>query len=204
MILSATCILAISFAYAFARYVVLGPVAPAQIPVFLLNKGFAMAAVVFLFCAAVSHAVRRPENARSWGTAALHCGTLHALLSFTILSSAYFPALFEGERMSLRGELTVCFGVLAVYGSWLLRRDGLRSTAKKLLQLLSTLAIAGHLIALGSARWLDAAGWYGGMPPISLISLLFVMACLLLFLTGAGPSMPRTASRSTNARETIV
>jgi hypothetical protein len=80
--------------------------------------------------------------------------------------------------MSLWGELSIGFGI---YGFWLIRRNISLWARKNTLQILSGIAIAGHVLARGSTGWMNIADWIGEMPPISLISFVLAVASLVLF-----------------------
>lgn len=167
--------------YTLVRYVIYGHVSPVHVPVYLLNKAVSMASVVLLSCAAFSYSRQCVDRLRFWGTASLHCACIHVLLSLAILSSAYYPKFFGPVKMNLTGEVTILFGVLATYCIWLARSGGSVSWRRGTFQLLSTLFIIGHLVAMGFRGWLSVAKWHGGLPPISLVSLVFAVASLVLF-----------------------
>ncbi len=92
--------------------------------------------------------------------------------------------------MNLSGELTVLFGVLAAYCFWVLRNR------PWVYQVLATLCIAGHLVTMGFNGWLAVAKWHGGLPPISLISMVLATTSLLLFLQPARQAATETATRT--------
>jgi hypothetical protein len=155
-------------------------VSPIHIPVFLLNKSISMAAVFFLFLTALQYVRNDIEKTKFWGTASLHCAYLHILLSLAILSSTYYPKFFGVEKMNLIGEISIFFGVLAVYCFWTIR--GASSfIQRQTFQILSSLFIVGHLVAMGFSGWLTIEKWHGGLPPISLISVVFALISFVLF-----------------------
>jgi hypothetical protein len=167
--------------YTVVRYVTFGDVSPVHLPVFLLNKSVAMASVVLLSCAALSYSQHRIDRLRYWGMASLHCACIHVLLSLAVLSSAYYPKFFGTEKMNVTGELTILLGVLATYCFWLAHSGRSVSVGRGMFQLLASLFVVGHLIAMGLQGWLKVAKWHGGLPPISLVSLVFAVASLVLF-----------------------
>lgn len=168
--------------YAIIRYVLFGHVSPVHLPAYVLNKSVAMASVFFLFCASLNHAKGRVEKVRFWGAASLHFAYLHILLSLALLSSAYYPKFFGAEKMNLMGEFTVLFGVLAAYCFWITRSGKSVLMRLGIPQLLSSFFVAGHLVSMGFGGWLEVGKWYGGLPPISLISFVFAVISLALFL----------------------
>ncbi len=175
MIKKFSLILIFTSLYAFIRYVIFGHVSLNHIPVYLLNKSISMASVLFLLLTAINYVQNQNEKIRFWGMASLHSAYLHILLSLAILSREYYPKFFEIEKMNLTGELTILFGVFAAYCLWRIRGNG------SILQIFASLFIAGHLIAMGFTGWLTVEKWYGGMPPISLLSFIFIMISVILF-----------------------
>ena len=168
--------------YAIIRYVVFGQVSPIHMPAYILNKSVSMASVFFLFCAALNHAKGQVEKIRFWGAASLHFAYIHILLSLALLSSDYYPKFFGTEKMNLTGEFTILFGVLAAYCFWIARNGKSVLMRLRIPQLLSSLFIAGHLVTMGFGGWLKVEKWYGGLPPISLISFVFAVISLMFFL----------------------
>jgi hypothetical protein len=167
--------------YTIIRYVIFGHVSPVHVPVYLLNKSVSMASVVLLSCAAFSYFKQCVDRLRFWGTASLHCACIHVLLSLAILSSAYYPKFFGAEKMNLTGEITILLGVLATYCFWLAHSGRSISARRGTFQLLASLFVGGHLVAMGFRGWLSVEKWHGGLPPISLVSLVFAVVALALF-----------------------
>jgi len=140
-----------------------------------------MASVLFLFYASFNSFKRRADGVRFWGTASLHCAYIHILLSLAILSSTYYPRFFGTGKMNLMGELTVLFGFRAAYCYWFIR-IGFSACKRQMFQLLSCFFVAGHLVAMGFTGWIKVEKWHGGLPPISLVSFVFAILSLILFL----------------------
>ena len=117
------CIAAASFAYAAIRYVVLGPVAAAQLPLYVTNKALSLASLLCLALAIVAgRRTRRepsehPLHPRRLGQAALAFATLHAVASLLLLRPSYFAAWFD-ERGLLLGRIEAAMLVGGV--AWLL------------------------------------------------------------------------------------
>jgi hypothetical protein len=166
--------------YTVVRYLVFGQVSAAHLPVYILNKSLAMATVILLSCAALNHFRQREDRLRFWGSAMLHCLFMHALFSLAMLSPAYYPRFFGPEKMNLTGETTVLMGVLAAYCFWLAPSVRAIPVRRGMCQLLGSLFVAGHLVAMDFREWLDIAKWHGGLPPVSLVSLVFAAASVVL------------------------
>jgi hypothetical protein len=168
--------------YTIVRYVIFGNVSPIHLPIFLLNKSVSIASVCFLFFTALNHTQDQTEKIRFWGTAALHGAYIHIMLSLAILSSAYYPKFFGEEKMNLTGELTILFGVLAVYCFWFVRTKKYVFKQRQIFQLLSGLFLVGHLTTMGYTGWTAVGSWHGGLPPISLIGFILATISFILFL----------------------
>jgi hypothetical protein len=182
MLRSVLALLAASFAYTIVRYHLLGPEPAEHIPAYLLNKAVSLASVSFLFRAAIEYRRNRDDNVRDWGTAALHAGYAHILLSVALLSEAYHPIFYDGSRLSMRGELAIGLGTLAAYGFWLIRKNRSNASIKRILQTVTALAAGGHLVSLGSGGWMAMGDWHGSLPPISLLGFILTFLSAVLFL----------------------
>ena len=171
--------------YTIIRYAVFGHVSAVQIPVYLLNKSISMGSVICLFLAALGYRSGKAAEAKFFGVASFHCACMHILLSLSILSAAYYPKFFGAGKMNLVGGSTLLFGALATYVYFFIypRRTDLKHL--KRVQLLASFLVGGHLVAMGWAGWLTPGKWHGGLPPISLVSFLFVLASFVLFFRPA-------------------
>ena len=168
--------------YTIGRYVFFGNVSVIHLPVYLLNKSLAMASVFFLFYASFSNFKHRSDGVLFWGRASWHSALIHILLSLSILSKAYYSKFFGLEKMNLSGELTVLFGVLAIYCFWRVPRERSNPIRLRTVRVLSSFLIATHLVGMGILGWLKVDEWHGGLPPISLISFVLSVLSLVLFL----------------------
>jgi len=187
-----------TLSYAVLRYIVFGQVAPAQLPLFVLNKAAAFTGAALLAsCLAVTPLMRVWPRLRPWGRLRKHLGlagfafsALHVLMNFTLMSPGYYAKLFGADgRMSFQGELAVLAGVLA-FAALLLPagtsvpaiRQGMAPERWMALQRFSLLALALtglHLAALGVPTWLAPEKWPAGLPPITLIAAALVLTVLV-------------------------
>ena len=159
-------ILAASCGYALVRYVLFGGVAPAQIPAYVLNKGFALASV-----AALLWALRAGSADRARWLAFGVLSLLHVYLSLALMSPAYYPAFFRGGRMGLTGESALLGGALAAVAY--ARREPRWTT-------LGCAALLLHLGAQGLPGWGQPRTWPALLPPISLLGFLGGVGALIL------------------------
>ena len=172
-----------TFAYAVVRYVGFGHVALAHVPAYVLNKAICVTAVEALLMASVASARAKADEARFWASAGTQLIFVHVLLSLGLLSSkGYYPALFEGARMSLTGELVLLLGAVAVHAFWRRRAGETSSTTGRAWTLLAYSAIAGHVFAIGYENTLQVQRWNGGLPPMSLLGFLMVVSGLAVLV----------------------
>ncbi len=111
--------------YAIIRYHLAGDVAWAHFPLFIVNKATSLAAVFFV---ASSYLVGKVIHWHDHDTALRlvvikFCGLvgfflagIHALLSLSLLSPAYYGKYFDPDgRLNLEGELALVVGVVALF-----------------------------------------------------------------------------------------
>lgn len=173
---SALLILSATLVYATIRYIVFGTVAINQLPTFIVNKAISFSAAWFLFLSAYSQ-WRGSDHSSAYGRYAWHCLLLHIVLSFAVLSPAYFQKFYEGALLNMAGELLILFGALGSYCFYRLR-EARHNTA---LKALSSALLLAHLLPMWGS-WLSPQTWLGSLPPISLLSALFSFAALSFFL----------------------
>lgn len=175
----------LALAYALVRYVGLGPVTWAGVPLYVANKAAALSGVALLAAALVvgplqgrSAALRRLDRgalARAGG--ALTAG--HALASLLLLGPTLFPDLFDAGRLTGRGELAMATGVVATIALvWQGHRPGAWARVRVLVLALA----AAHATLIGAPKWLTPGTWHGGLPPITLLSVLVAAGALGVWL----------------------
>ena len=186
--------------YAIIRYHLAGDVAWAHFPLFIVNKATSLAAVFFV---ASSYLVGKVIHWHDHDTALRlvvikFCGLvgfflagIHALLSLSLLSPAYYGKYFDPDgRLNLEGELALVVGVVALF---MLMSPaittlpmmpkaigGRRWKRSQRLGYVALLLVVVHLVALGLEGWLAPAGWNGGLPPISLVAVVAALVPLLV------------------------
>ncbi len=168
--------------YAVVRYCGFGGVSLIHVPVYVLNKALSMTAAVSLLIAAMSLLRSRREVTAFWSRACTNLVFVHVLLSLSILSKSYFDKFFDNGKMSLTGEATVLFGAMAAYCIWRLNACVLKPAEWRTTTAAVYALVAGHLFAMGWDGWLQVRKWNGGLPPITLLSFLFIIFGLMVFL----------------------
>jgi DMSO/TMAO reductase YedYZ heme-binding membrane subunit len=203
-------------AYAVVRYVIVGPVAPSQVPVFIVNKALAVTAIVLVAMAlAVGPLVRMRLVDSSWMTARKSFGVhgfviaaLHTVLTIATLSPVRYGKLHDPAGMlTLEGGLVVLGGVLALamlvvpaITSAALVRKSMSPEAWQRAQRLGLAALAigfAHVAVLGWRSWLAPQTWPGGLPPLTAIA---VAACAATFAIRSAAAVRRLVRDTATVR----
>ena len=183
--------------YAILRYNVFQGVEWTHLPLYIVNKSAAMGGVAFIALAYVIGKLfggvpgSEPVGAKAkfFGLTGFAMITVHVLMAMLLLSPANFAKFFEDTgKLSLTGELTFLFGVLA-YGCLLFPAIttlphmydalGMERWLRAQHMGYATLALAcGHTFAMGYKGWLDVSAWPGSMPPITMIGFLAALTAL--------------------------
>lgn len=171
-------ILSASFVYAIIRYSFFGPIGMEHWPSYITNKAISVFAVGLLALSAWNYAQGRKESSRQQGRLVWHAALIHSGLSLALLQADYYPAFFSTKGMNAMGELVILFGVIGTYALWQIsHHSGINHHRFK--QLACAFALL-HLLPM-STSWFTIEGWYGFMPPLSLISAIFASTALLLY-----------------------
>jgi hypothetical protein len=196
--------------YSIIRYVAFAPQNAANIPLFVLNKGIAMAAA-FCFAAAFLQQWRRKRGGTcgadpsTWFQAGMFGAVAHIPMSLAILRPGYFKEFFSGDRLSSGGELVFLFGALTAGGIYLLHRTGWSAPTRWWLSLATLSFLFSHVLAMGFCRGLNINRSHAYLPPMWLLSLFGVLAgigFLLQTRPGAGKSeLPGPDSTSCGSEE---
>jgi hypothetical protein len=168
--------------YAVIRYAGFGNVSLIHLPVYIMNKAICMTAVEALFMAALGLMRAERNTVRFWTNVCVQLVFVHIFLSLGILSKGYYVNFFDGDKMSLTGELVLLLGVLAVYCFWRLQAAGISQAVRRTLTILASSLVAGHLFVMGFKDTLNVQKWNGGLPPMSMLSFLLALSCLIMFL----------------------
>lgn len=193
-------VIALALIYAVVRYNVLKGVAWEHLPLYIFNKGIALSAVILI---AFSYSIGplsgfRPRTFSSllplrkyFGLLGFGLASTHAFISLLIFNQSYFPKFFaQNGQLNLTGELSMLFGVVALFIFSLVAISSLPSIEKSMapkhwltIQRLGYSAFALvmlHVFVMGLEGWLKPSGWPGGLLPISLVSFIIIALVLLL------------------------
>ena len=196
-------VFAVTSAYAIVRYVVFGPIKPAHIPLYVLNKAAAWSALVVLSVALSIGPLARLWPHRFTGHVAYRklVGLLgfvlasgHVLMSLPILTPAYYPRFFsESSEFTALAEFTMAAGIW----SWLMLVPPAAVSLPAVEQTMSpeawrrsqrwavwALTVTFVHLLYGAPNWVRPGTWHGGLPPITLLCALTVAVVLVLRMIG--------------------
>jgi hypothetical protein len=166
-----------SVAYSVVRYAVFAPQNFQNLPIFIVNKGVAMA-VPLCFAIAFwqqlrmrggppgTHAPTAWFRAGVWGICA------HVPMSLSLLRPGYFPEFFSSERFSFNGEAVLLFGALTTGGVYLLTRTHWDALLRWRLSMLTMALLFAHTLFMGIARGINIKASHGYLPPMWMLSLI--------------------------------
>ncbi len=191
---SAPSVIAVTMAfgllYAVLRYHVAGPVPWKDLPFFILNKGISLSAFILLTLnfglGPLSNlGIKVPEGwlgaRKALGMTGFLLVLIHALMSFMLFTPAVYAQFFAADgTLTLTAGLSMLGGVLAFVVLWaynlsfqtFLREDQafIRFITSRNFLLAAMILGGVHLLFMGYEGWLRPQGWYGGLPPISLVA----------------------------------
>ncbi|HEY4510877.1 MAG TPA: hypothetical protein VJG29_00725 [Candidatus Paceibacterota bacterium] len=192
-----------TFMYAVVRYNAIKGVPWIDLPFFISNKAIALSAIVFI---ALSYALG--SLARFWprifaptlsarkflGLLGFSLAAIHGFISLLIFSSAYYPKFFlESGKLTLTGELSLLFGILAFFVFSLVAISSMPAVAKSMevkrwlavqrIGYLGLVLVLLHVFFMGFEAWLEPSGWPGGLLPISLVAAIVIALVLLIKVT---------------------
>lgn len=199
-------ILTLTSCYSILRYHVFGEVPWTQLPLYVLNKSVSWSAVTLL---ALAYLRWNKPAARHLGVLGLFLSFAHILMSFSLLSPAYYAKFYAGPQLTASAGAALLAGVGAAV---ILALPGIATVPGVRTELGDvrwirwqragywTLALtAAHCAFMGWQGWLTPAKWQGGLPPITLLGTLTALVPLILKFS-VRPERPRTASAVTPGR----
>jgi hypothetical protein len=159
-----------SLAYATVRYNVFKGVLWSDWPVYVVNKAVALSSLLLLLAWILRARLGPDDSSSSLLSLARRFALVHAGLSLVILSPAYFPTFFSGDRFNWPSGLSVVIGIVAASGLCLRSRPAVSWPAT-----VRSLGVIGfmagiHAMLNGYGNWLAPATWPGYLAPITLIA----------------------------------
>lgn len=122
---------------------------------------------------------------------------MHVLVSFLLISSAYYPTFYDGPKMNLIGDLSLLAGILSLgclaipmvttLPGMFEHLGAERWLRSQRMGYLGLALVSAHLLVMGGAGWLTPSRWPGYMPPITLLAFLAAVLPLLLCTSKRAP-----------------
>lgn len=186
--------------YSVVRYVAFAPQNAENIPVFIANKGLAMAAALCFSAGLMATWRAGKTDAATWFRAGVWGVVAHVPMSLAILTPAYFKEFFAditaagpvGPRMNLAGELVILFGGMTLATVMLQLRQQISASTRWWLSLLMMSVLLVHILSMGASRGLNINVKHAYLPPMWLLSAIGVAAGLVIVLR----TRPRAAPGS--------
>jgi hypothetical protein len=171
--------------YVTLRYNVFKGVAWTEWPVYVLNKAFALSALLLLMIYAIRRRRTQDETPARLLPVAWTLLLLHVGLSLAILNPAYYAKCFQAEKLTWQAGWSMMLGVLAAVGLHKYCRACELINPVSLLAKVGILAFlsGSHAMLLGYAGWFQPSTWPGHLLPVTLIafvagSVALIAACL--------------------------
>jgi DMSO/TMAO reductase YedYZ heme-binding membrane subunit len=193
-----------SMAYAILRYHIAGPVPWDDLPFFIFNKGISLTAFILLTFNFTLGPLKNLGvgvgegwlNARkAMGMTGFLLVLIHALMSFLIFKPEIFGRFFTPEGgLTLFAGISMLGGILGFVVLWAmnlsfqtyLREDKafIAFITSRKFMLVALLFGMIHVFFMGIDGWMNPSGWYGGLPPISLVAFAFCTVGYVINLAG--------------------
>lgn len=178
------------FGYAYIRYVYYKGVDPIHIPMYILNKTFAVSGVILMSMSYLggplafawpglfySQLVKR----KYYGLLGFALTCTHLLCNAAIFGQAYFKKFFlPSGKLNFTGELSLMFGTLTTLHLAFIAlisipviQNHMDQKQWRFIQktgMVALLGVVGHVAAMGFKGWLKPETWPGGMPPLTIVS----------------------------------
>ncbi len=173
-----------SFIYSLLRYNVFGDTPWEDLPLFVMNKVFALTSIILFSYYQFSIIKSEWDESKIIRDYAVIFGVFHILISTIIISPAYFPKFFNALKFNLIGELSLFLGVIASGLLLILFSKNILESVKNKAEFNNRIAksffvfTAAHVIIMGYKGWFEPSSWQGWLPPITLLS--FVVAVIPL------------------------
>ncbi len=185
---------ALAFGYSVLRYNIAGQVAWSRFPLYVMNKaiifsGFILLLINYTALLPVKKSGLKQEVLKHIGISGFLMILLHSIISVLLLRPAEYPKFFDTDNcLGFSAGLSMLTGIVAIVLLWIynmsfkiLYKESF--TVKQQRTIFSTvLVLSGfHLFFMGYKGWFTPAKWYGGLPPISLLSFLFLLFAFFIY-----------------------
>ena len=184
---------ALTLGYAVLRYNIAGQVAWSRFPLYVMNKaiifsGFILLLINYTSMLPLKKSSLKQEVLKHIGISGFLMIILHAIISILLLRPAEYPKFFDANQLNFFAGISILTAVIAVVLLWIynmsfkiLYKESF--TVKQQRTIFSTVLILSgfHLFFMGYKGWFAPAKWFGGLPPISLLSFLFLLFAFFIY-----------------------
>jgi len=196
--------LLLSLLYVVVRYHIFGDVEWREFPLYTFNKtmalsGFLLVTYNFSVGPLKNIGIKIPDTWLEARNTLAMTGFLflfiHVFISFLLFSPAHYGKFFEADgTLTLMAGLSMLAGIIGFVLLWMMNitfQSYMREneafvtfiTSRKFL--LWALIFGGlHLLFIGYSGWLNPSGWQAGIPPVSLVAMLFFVVGYLANVVG--------------------
>jgi len=176
------------FLYVWLNYISFGPFSHYDW-LFVLNKTFAFSVIGIMFTAYLPVAFHKLQR-KLLGYFAFYFTLFHFILSLFLLPGKYYRHYhLNNGKLCFDFKMAVILGIIAfftmlmVYFYFKLRQG--KKINPKIFGCLTCIyyfSLLGHIYFLGYENWAKPTEWYGGLPPITLISFVLMLLFIPLGL----------------------
>lgn len=164
-----------SMCYATLRYNICKDVPWDEWPLYILNKAFALSALLLLLAYAVRVYQKNIGDRRILISAASAFALIHIIISLILLNPSYYQSFYFNSKMTNATNYAILFGAVAFV-----------VLHNRLLNIrLVALMIAIHAALLRSG-WSTPDQWAGGLPPMTLIAFCLGIITFITFFDSRG------------------
>jgi hypothetical protein len=196
--------------YSILRYHIFKDVEWVHFPLFILNKILAFSGFVLLVLSLGLEPVYRRKGPEWFvirkflGRSGMMLIVVHIIMSFLLFRPEVYDKFFSSDgTLNAVGEWSMLLGTLGIAAYIIMHnsftnfeegnrfQDWVRSPFFGITAL--TLS-AIHITIIGFSGWLTPAEWHGGMPSVSMLSAIFFIIGMILFLAGQPKKQKKTNS----------
>jgi len=192
------CVIILATLYASLRYHVFKETPLSHFPLFIMNKAISFAGFILLIVSISAQGIFKRQEV-TWLVAQKFLGRtgfvliiLHVMMSLLLFRPEVYDKFFTNEgNLNSVGEWSMMLGCLGIIALIMINNSYQNSEKDNYIQKLSRsggfflfmlLVSALHVGIMGYEGWLTPGDWPGGLPSITLLSVLFFLLGSILFL----------------------
>jgi len=180
-----------SLSYAILRYNIFGPVPWKDLPLYILNKAISFTAIILFTINSFAKYINKSKNIdnkvdhKKIESTIFSLILIHLLISLMLFNPEVYPKFFEENKtVNFSGGFSMLAAIVAfIFFTKLKLFSNIFNNSLKApnyFPFIFWLLILLHLFFMGYQSWFTPDKWYGGLPPISLLSFVIGVFGLLL------------------------